>query len=247
MRSKYWTFVEDVEDAQSVRAVREHLGRALNSLGVGSFALLTHAPPADIGSLGVYAYNWPEDAIDHLFGGGHGFAPNPLFEAVEQGDGVLHWSSPLWLSTLSKDQLTWLAKLRQLIRGHAATKLVRSPLVSASCSIAASEPLDPDQMRVCMRIANYAFQQVQFLQRPQISGAERITTREHEVLYRAAVFGERPSIVARKIGVKVSTVRTLRQKAYGRLDAESPEQATWRMIETRQLFRGGRKGKPRTW
>lgn len=247
MRSKYWTFVEDCEDVTTVRAVKENLSRALGALGVEQFALVTHARPDDIGSLAVLVHNWPNEAIEHLWSNFAGASLNPLFEGVEQGDGILSWSSPAWLGTLKKDQRAWMARLRDLVKGNGASKLVKSTVVNASCSITTHAPADPERIRVCLRVANFAFQQIQFLQRPQLSEAERLTVREHEVMYRAAVFGERPSLVARRLGVKVSTVRTLRQKAYGRLDAESPEQATWRMIETGQLFRGGRKGKPRTW
>lgn len=247
MRSKYWTFVEDCEDATTVRAVKESLSRALNGLGVDQFALATHARPDDIGSLAVLVHNWSEDAMEHLLAGVAGDVLNPLFEGVEQSDAILNWTSSAWLASLKKDQRIWMSRLRELVRGHGASKLVRSTIVNASCSITTPQPADAERVRVCLRIANYAFQQIQFLQRPQLNGPDRLTVREHEVLYRAAVFGERPSLVARRLGVKVSTVRTLRQKAYGRLDAESPEQATWRMIETGQLFQGGRKGKPRTW
>lgn len=247
MRSKYWAFVDECEDVTTVRAVKDNLSRSLAALGVDYFALMTHARPDDIGSLSVLVHNWPHAAIDHLLSGAAGEALNPLFEGVEQGDGILHWSSPAWLSTLNKHQRAWLARLRELVKGQGASRLVRSTVINASCSIITHAPADAERVRVCLRIANYAFQQIQYLQRPQLTGPERLTVREHEVMYRAAIFGERPSIVARRLGVKVSTVRTLRQKAYGRLDADSPEQATWRMIETGQLFRGGRKGKPRTW
>ncbi len=247
MRSQYWTFVEACEDLTTVRAVKESLVRALGALGVEQFALVTHARPEDIGSLMVLVHNWPAEAIELLWGHFAGESLNPLFAAVEQTDGILGWSSPGWLGALRKDERMWVARLRDLVRGEGASKLVKSTVVNASCSITTQGPADPERVRVCIRIANFAFQQIQFLQRPRLSEAERLTVREHEVMYRAAVFGERPSKVARRLGVKVSTVRTLRQKAYGRLDAESPEQATWRMIETGQLFRGGRKGKPRTW
>jgi len=186
MRSRFWAFVEACDEAQSIRAVKDLLAAALRPHGVESYAIMTHVPPRDLGSLAVLVHSWPEEAIAHLFLDG---AINPIFEKIEGTDDPLHWSSSDWGTTLRKDQ------------------------------------------------------RIQTLQRPQLRESDRLTQREHECLYRAAIRGERPSAVARELGVKVSTVRTLRQKAYGRLGADSPEQALWRMMETGQLFQGGRKTK----
>jgi DNA-binding CsgD family transcriptional regulator len=238
MRSRFWTFVEACDAAQSMRAVKDLLLATLRSQGVDGFAILTHVPPRELGSLGVLVHNWSQDAIDHLYAEG---AINPIFETIEGMDGLLDWSSSDWRAALRKDQRTWLHRLRVLVPGEGVTKSLKSMLVNASCSLNSPVRLQSEQIQLCMHIANYAYQHIQTLQRPQLRESERLTQREHECLYRAAIQGERPSAVARELGVKVSTVRTLRQKAYGRLGADSPEQALWRMMETGQLFKGGRK------
>ena len=240
MRSRFWAFVEACDEAQSIRAVKDLLAAALRPHGVESYAIMTHVPPRDLGSLAVLVHSWPEEAIAHLFLDG---AINPIFEKIEGTDDPLHWSSSDWGTTLRKDQRTWLHRLRVLVAGEGVTKSLKSMLVNASCSLTSSSPLQAEQVQLCMHIANYAYQHIQTLQRPQLRESDRLTQREHECLYRAAIRGERPSAVARELGVKVSTVRTLRQKAYGRLGADSPEQALWRMMETGQLFQGGRKTK----
>ena len=237
--------MEVCDEANSVRSVTDLLSVTLRSVGVGSYALLTHAPPHDLRSLAVVAHNWSKEAIDHLIADRPDGRLNPIFERIEQTPETLHWASTQWQATLSKGQREWLTRFRQLVNGAGVSEAMRSIIVGASCSVISDAPLDPEQLRLCMRIANYAFHQIQFLQRPQLNGPDRLTAREHECLYRAAAFGERPSAVARRLGVKVSTVRTLRQKAYGRLDADSPEQAVWHMLETGQLFRSGRRSKPR--
>ncbi len=246
MRSLFWTFVEICDAANSVRSVSDLLASTLRSAGVGSYALLTHAPRHDLRSLAVVAHNWSMDAIDHLLAQRPDGRLNPIFERIEQTPGALHWTSPHWQASLNRSQHEWLSRFHQLVGREGVSQAMTSIIVGASCSMTSDAPLDPDRVRVCMRIANFAFHQIQFLQRPQLSGQERLTAREHECLYRAAAFGERPSAVARRLGVKVSTIRTLRQKAYGRLDADSPEQAVWRMLETGQLFRSGRRSKPRS-
>jgi DNA-binding NarL/FixJ family response regulator len=148
---------------------------------------------------------------------------------------------------LRKQHRAWFNRLRDLLGGGEGVSIaMRSTIVGASCTLTATGALDPERVRLSARIANYTYQQMLFLQRPQLSEPERLTAREHELLYRATVLGERPSDVAHQLGVKISTVRTLRQKAGIRLDAGSQEQAAWRMLETGQLFRTGRKSRPRT-
>ncbi len=246
MRSRFWSFVEACDEARSARAVRDLLSSALRSIDVVSFALLTHAPPEDLRSLSVLAHNWSEEAIEHLRSWAHEHEANPIFERVEAVDETLYWASERWRSQLRDDQRLWHDELCRRVRGVGLTRSIKSITAFASCSIGADEPLQPEIVRTAVRIATYAFHQIQFLQRPQVRDSEQLTAREHECLYRATVFGERPSLVARRLGVKVSTVRTLRQKAYNRLDSDSPEQAVWRLIETGQLFGRGRRGRSRS-
>ena len=246
MRSKFWEFVEACDDATSARVVKDMLAVQLQAIGFESYALVSHLPQEDLRHLSVLAHNWSREAIDHLFIERLDGKPNPIFEAAEQSFDVIYWSSPTWESSLIKSQRNWLNRLRKLVGKNGASRAVKSAIVPASCSLTSLSELDSEQVRAGMRIAGIAYHYLQLLQRPTLSEQERLTAREHECLYRAAAYGERPSIVARRLGVKVSTVRTLRQKAYGRLDVDSPEQAVWRMLETGQLFRSGRRKKPRS-
>jgi DNA-binding CsgD family transcriptional regulator len=246
MSSRFWKFVEACDETQTTRAVRDLLASAVRDVAVETFAILTHAPMADLRSLGVMTHNWSTEAINFLFAGGPEAPPNWLFAAVEASDGPVFWSSPpLGRPPLRKQQRAWFNHLRELVRGDSVTQSVRSMIVNASCSVTAPKRLEPDVVRLCMRMGDYAYRQIQFLQRPHLTESERLTAREHQFLHRAVILGERPSDVASQLGVKVSTVRTLRQKASTRLDAASQEQTAWRMLETGQLFRAGRKGRPR--
>lgn len=247
MRSQFWTFVEACDETQSMRAVRDLLGSTYREIGISSFAILTHAPLADLRSLGVQAHNWPAQAIDFLFPAEPDGAPRWLFEAVEASPGPVFWSAPPQRrDPQRRQQRAWFNQLRDLVGdGEGVSQAVRSTIVNASCSLVAPRCLEPDIVRLSMRIGNYAYQQILSLQRPHLSDAERLTSREHQLLHRAIILGERPSDVAGQLGVKISTVRTLRQKASTRLDAGSQEQAAWRMLETGQLFGSGRKGRPR--
>jgi len=246
MRSRFWACVEACDETQSTRAVKDLCASTMRSLGFDAYALVTHAPRGDLRSLGVLVHNWTPDAIDYLFAARPDGAPNPLFDATERTSGPVFWSSPQRRDSLRKHR-AWFVRLRDLVGGgEGVSAAMRSTIVGASCTVAGPGPLDPERVRLCMRIANYAYQQILHLQRPQLSEPERLTTREHELLYRATVLGERPSDVAHQLGVKISTVRTLRQKASIRLDAGSQEQAAWRLLETGQLFRSGRKSRPRT-
>jgi DNA-binding CsgD family transcriptional regulator len=245
MRSRFWTFMEACDETQSLRAVRELYGSAMRALGIETYALVTHAPLDDLRSLGVAVHNWPADAIGHLFAGEGG--SNPLFDMVEGTTRPFYWRSQARRDPLRRNQRLWINRLSALLGGgEGATAAMRSTIVSASCSVTAAKLPDPEQVRLCMRIAEYTYRQIQHLQRPQLSVPEQLTAREHEFLYRATVLGERPSDVAEQLGVKISTVRTLRQKAGIRLDSGSQEQAAWRMLETGQLFRSGRRVRPRS-
>lgn len=247
MQSRYWSFVEACDEANTVRAARDLLAETIRSIGLDAFAIVTHAPAHDVGSLGVFVHNWPQAAVDHLIARQRDGRCNPLFEAVETSQKPVLWNSGEWRRTLKRDQVQWMDRLGELVKGDGATLAVRTALVTASCSLTGSRPFPADRLKLALRIATYAFHHIQHLQRPPLNEPDRLTLREHECLYRATIHGERPSVVARRLGVKVSTVRTLRQKANGRLDAASSEQAVWRLLETGQLFRCGRKSKPRSW
>ena len=247
MLARFWDFAEACDQSHTMRAVRDLLAGAVRDLGFESFALLTHTPRDDARSLSVLVHNWPSSAIDHVFGEAEEGPLNPLFEIVEQAEGPVIWSSLSPQAGLDDVRRAWITQLSARVRGDGVSQAMRSTLVNASCSLVGPPGFRAERVTAGMRMANYAFHHIQYLQRPDLSEAQRLTAREHECLYRAAVCGERPSVVARQLGVKVSTVRTLRQKANARLDADSPEQAVWRMLETGQLFRRGRKSKPRTW
>ncbi|MDP3737533.1 MAG: autoinducer binding domain-containing protein [Hyphomonadaceae bacterium] len=247
MSSKYWAFVEACDQTQTARSVKDLLDLTFRDLGVSGFAIATHGRIEDQRSLGVLVHSWPTPAIDWLFAYERGASFNPMFAAVEQSSGPLYWP-PVHSrrDQRKKPQKQWFDQLRELVgQREGVSQALRSVIVGASCSLTSSERLDPDRIRLCMRIGNYAYQQVLELQKPKLSDAEQLTAREHEFLYRATVFGERPADVASQLDVKISTVRTLRQKASVRLDAGSQEQAAWRMLETGQLFRAGRRTRPR--
>lgn len=245
MPDRLWSFAEACDETQSQRAVRNLLAASLRDLGFEYFMLTTHGGK-ELRSLGVLVHNWPVDAVRHLFDGA-GEDINPLFDAVDRNRGDVVWQASEWRSNLEPHELNWVKQLRGHIRGNGVSRSVPSALVTASCSVISANSLRKDRTDLAMRMANYAYHHIQYLQKPTLSEPERLTAREQECLYRAAVCGERPSTVARKLGVKVSTIRTLRQKANARLDADSPEQAVWHMLETGQLFRRGRKTRPRTW
>jgi DNA-binding NarL/FixJ family response regulator len=242
MRSRYWSFVEACDAASSPRIVRDLLARAYRDAGVGTFLIATHAPLEHLRSLGVVQHNWPAKAWEYLLDSGEGGNANPLFAAIERSAGPLDWAG-----ITKRQQKPWFDRLRDLLGGGVAlSQSLRSRIVSASCSITLSERPEPERLRLYMRMANYAYQSILELQAPALAASEQLTAREHEFLYRAAILGEKPSSVASHLGVKVTTVRTLRQKANVRLDADSQEQLAWRMLETGQLFRQGRKGRPRS-
>lgn len=246
MKSRFWAFTEACDEARSPRAVRDMLAAALRPIGIETYAVMTHGAPADLRSLGVYLHNWPPEAVGLLWKSGAARG-NPLFDALEQTTQLVAWSTIQRREGCSKADRLWFDNLRaRLGGGVGVSRALRSTLVSASCSITTADALDPESLRLCLRIANYAYQQALYLQRPRLNEAETLTRRELEALRRATVLGERPSDVAARLGVKVSTVRTLRQKASVRLDASSPEQAAWRLLETGQLFRVGRTGRPRS-
>ncbi len=245
--SLFWDFVDCCDQARSVRAVRDLFSDAIRSLGLDGFAILTHAPTYDLRSLGVMAHNWSDAAISHFQAGQRDGRGAPLFEAVECTLQPVEWFSGDWRKGLKRDQLLWLDRLGAMTGASGATWAIKTALVNASCSVTSHDPISPDRLRVCTKMATSAFHQILFLQKPRLSETDRLTAREHECLYRAVVLGERPSQVARRLGIKVSTVRTLRQKANGRLDADNSEQAVWRMLETGQLFSRGRMSKPRRW
>lgn len=246
MRSRFWTFVEACDETTSTRAVKALLGATLRGMGYETFAILTHGPHDALRSLGVRMHNWPLPAIDHVFSPQQDGQGSVLFETVERAGKPILWG-PSHRRNLARREQRWFSQLAALLGGgEAVSAPLRSTVVSASCTVTGPNPIDPDRIRLVVRIADYAYQQALHLQRPRLSEPEKLTTRELELMYRATVLGERPSDVAHQVGVKITTVRTLRQKANVRLDAGSQEQAAWRLIESGQLFRSGRKGRPRT-
>jgi len=247
MRSTYWTFVEACDETETVRSVKDLVIATLRDLGVGGFAITTHGKIEDLRSLGVLMHNWPTPAIDWMFAHQADCSPSPLFDAVERKAGPIYWPSlNARRDPARKAQRQWFEQLRERVgQREGVSQALKSVLVGASCSLTSPARLDPDRVRLCMRIGNYAYHQILELQKPKLEKADQLTAREHELLYRATIFGERPADIASQVDVKISTVRTLRQKASVRLDAGSQEQAVWRMVETGQLFRAGRRTRPR--
>lgn len=247
MRSRFWTFVEACDAARSPRAVRELLLASFRDMGVSTFLIVTHAPLEDLRSLGVLLHNWPARALDHLCAGEGPGGRNPLFDAAERTQEPFDWPSPAGRrATARKQPGAWFDQLRDLLGGGAGvSQALRSTIVSASCSITLADRPDAERVRLFMRMGNYAYHAVLALQRPRLTEPDQLTAREHELLYRATILGERPADVAQQLDIKISTVRTLRQKASTRLEAGSQEQSAWRMVETGQLFRAGRKSRPR--
>lgn len=247
MRSSYWSFIEACDETQTVRSVKDLVRATLRDLGVGGFAIATHGRFEDLRSLGVLIHSWPTHAIDWMFAHQEDCSPSPLFDVVERRSGPVFWPSlNARRDPVKNAQRQWFDQLRVRVgEPEGVSQALKSVIVGASCSLTSTKRLDADRVRLCMRIGNYAYQQILELQKPKLEEAEQLTAREHELLYRATIFGERPADVASQVDVKVSTVRTLRQKAGVRLDAGSQEQAAWRMVETGQLFRAGRRTRPR--
>lgn len=247
MRSAYWSFVEACDEADTIRSVRDLVSATLRNLGVGGFVIATHGKIEDLRSLGVLTHNWPMPAVEWMLAHQQDCSPSPLFEAVERTAGPAYWpSSSARREPARKGQRNWYEQLRERVgQREGVSQALKSVVVNASCSLTSTARLDPDRVRLCMRIGNYAYQQILELQKPKLEKSDQLTAREHELLYRAAILGERPADVASQVEVKISTVRTLRQKASIRLDAGSQEQAVWRMVETGQLFRAGRRTRPR--
>jgi DNA-binding CsgD family transcriptional regulator len=239
-------FIAASEATDKAWVIQQMLVCAVRALGYDRIILTTHAEPAELRSIGVLLHNWPTEGVIHLFGFGRTGDWNPLFKSTEQTDAAIDWRT--LAKSASAIERDWLDRLQTICPGLGVSQRIRSSLVGASCSLIAKE-VSPDAgaFRTAMRMATYAYHLVQYLQRPQLGDAQQLTAREQECLYRAIVFGERPSHVARALGVGVNTVRTLRQKASIRLEARSAEEAAWRMIETGQLFHRGRMSKPRSW
>lgn len=247
MRSHYWAFVEACDTTHSVRGVRDLLIATYRAIGVDGFAIVTHAPASDLRSLGVLVHNWPAKAVDLLYARDPSGFANPLFTAVEATRVPVRWpQADGRRDSMKRAQREWFERLRKLVGDReGVSQELGSIVVSASCSVTSNKRLDAERVRLCMRIGNFAYQYVLALQKPKPTGLETLTPREHEFLSRATLLGEKPAITAEACGVKVTTVRTARQSANKRLDARSPEEAVWRMIETGQLFRSGRKRRPR--
>lgn len=233
-------FVEACDETRSWSRMRSLLSRTLGDLGFDSYALLTHAPPDDLRSLAVLVHNWPDEAITHL----QLRDGNPLFEQAEETTQLIYWRSAGWRGTLDRREIEWLNRLCALRPGVGVSQGLPCPFIAVSCSLTAPTPVEPRRVRLAMHVATHAYGHIQFLQRPEIDAAMRLTAREREVLHRA-VRGERPSVVAKTAQISDNTVWSHRQRALGRLGAQTPEQALWRMIETRQLFHHGRSSKPR--
>lgn len=246
MRSRFWAYLEASDEARSPRAVKDLYASTMRALGFDTWAIMSHAPMEDLRSLGVLISNWPGEALGHALVWDPDGTPNPLFEAAERADGPVYWGRTLRRDLFGRQHRAWIGRLRDLLGGGEGVSFaLRSTFVGASCTLTAASSPEPERVMLAARIANCTYHQMLFLQRPQLSEPEKLTTREKELLYRATVLGERPGDVAHQLGVKITTVRTLRQKAGVRLDAGSQEQVAWRMLETGQLFRAGRKSRPR--
>ncbi len=238
-------FVEACERARTTQAVWRLLESSARACGVDRIALVTHGRAEELGSFGVFAHNWGQAAITHLYAG-CADAANPLFERTERSEDAIFWDEPAFRAELDARQVLWLERLAALGLKNGVSQRVRTAMIPASCSLTpARGELDPSSLRGVMRMAAHAFHTMTALQRLPQTEADLLTVREHQCLALAIFSGLRPREVAAELGVSINTVRSMRQSASARLGARSQEETVWRMVETGQLFHRGRTGRPR--
>jgi|GEM_PF-3204230 len=243
-QSAFEAFADECDRARTPNAAGRTLVQALRRAGFDYVALMTHGAPDQWGSLSVEVHNWGEERAD-LLAERRASQRNPLFQAAEASDAAFFWSDDSAKARLDAPARRWLEDVEAAI-GRGVTQRVRGAIAPSSCSLAPA-PAEAAQIARAMRMAAYAFHHIVALQRPKLAQTELLTQREHECLTLATLGGLRPREVAKALGVRVTTVRSLRQSACSRLGARSQEEAVWRMLETGQLFSRGRLGRPRSW
>jgi DNA-binding CsgD family transcriptional regulator len=240
------SFVEACDRATTAREVeRLFIGTArLN--GIERVVLTTHAPPAELGRLGVCAHNCSAAVIEHLYDG----PPdrfNPLFEHAERGDDPIYWSAPAFRARLDPDQSLWMEQLSALGMRDGVSQRIRTAIAPASCSMTSAwGRYDPADVRRVVRMAGYALNTIMAVRRSPAAAPDLLTRRERQCLSLAVFSGLRPREVADTLGLSINTVRSIRQSATARLGARSQEETVWRLMESGQLFHRGRFNRPRS-
>lgn len=240
------TFVEACDRAGSAGEVERLFVATVRRAGFDRVALTTHAPPIELGRLGLCAHNWGERAIAHLYDGSPELI-NPLFECAERSDDPVYWNDPAFHTRLNADQAAWMKQLAAFGLRDGVTQRIRTAMAPASCSMTSiwAEP-DPASVQRVVRMAGYALNTIMAIRRAQAAESDLLTRRERQCLSLAVFSGLRPREVADTLGLSINTIRSIRQSATARLGARSQEETVWRLIETGQLFHRGRLNRPRS-
>ncbi|HYD86056.1 MAG TPA: autoinducer binding domain-containing protein [Vitreimonas sp.] len=243
--SLFDSFADECDRARTPAATGRLFVQAMRRLGFEHVALVTHGAPKQWASLSVFAHNWGEARAELLAPQREG-AFNPIFQGAEAIAEAFAWSDPAFRGALDARGRSWLEEIERAGLMSGVTQRVRGAIVPASCSLAPAREA-PIAIARAMRMAAYAFHHIIALQRPKLAQTDLLTQREHDCLSLATLEGLRPREVAAALGVRITTVRSMRQSACLRLGARSQEEAVWRMLETGQLFSRGRSGRPRSW
>jgi DNA-binding CsgD family transcriptional regulator len=239
------SFVEVCDRATTASEVQRLFIDTVRLSGVERVAITTHAPPVDLGRLGVCVHNWGAAAIEHLYDG-PADCLNPLFEHAEQSDDPVYWSAPAFRAQLDRDQILWMERLFALGLRDGVSQRIRTAMAPASCSMtSAKDGVDSASVRRIVRMAGYALNTITALRRSRAAASDLLTRRERQCLSLAVFSGLRPREVADALGVSINTVRSIRQSATARLGARSQEETVWRLMESGQLFFRGRFSRPR--
>jgi DNA-binding CsgD family transcriptional regulator len=240
------SFVEACDRAATAGEVERLFVATARLNGVEKIALMTHAPPGELGRLSVCAHNWGAATIAHFYGGPPDRI-NPLFEQTERIDDPIYWNSPAFRTGLDHDQSLWMDQLPALGLRDGVSQRIRTAIAPASCSMTPSwGGQDPAGLRRVMRMAGYAINTIMALRRSQAVASDLLTRRERQCLSLAVFSGLRPREVAEALGLSINTVRSIRQSASARLGARSQEETVWRLMESGQLFHRGRFSRPRS-
>jgi DNA-binding CsgD family transcriptional regulator len=240
------SFVEACDRATTAGEVERLFLATARLNGVERVALTTHAPPIELGRLGVCTHNWGAAAIAHLYGGPPDRI-NPLFEHTERGDDPIYWSAPTFRAKLDPQQSLWMERLSALGLRDGVSQRIRTAMAPASCSMTSAwGKHDPADVRRVIRMAGYALNTIMALRRSQAAASDLLTRRERQCLSLAVFSGLRPREVADTLGLSINTVRSIRQSATARLGARSQEETVWRLMESGQLFHRGRFNRPRS-
>lgn len=231
-------FIEEISEIHESDVLSVKTRAFLASLGFQHFACVSHVDREHMPADAVNLHNYPKAWADH-FARNHLEKVDPVQRFARFTLLPFSWEDPLFLATLSEDQMTILEDARAFGLGHGYTVPIHAPAqVSASFSVCPGGlKVKPDSHWLVQLISPFVFERaVRIIRtRPRdMKDRTRLTARQRQCLELAAL-GKSDWVIGEILGISERTVHHHLESAKKRLGVATRAQGIVEALRDAQI------------